>query len=296
MSLESALAHYSKAYERKTTPLQELAKATPSPALDAVHFYGRENSTNLANESRGADDKAWTESVLTLLADAITLGRELDRTNFYRDPQIGLALELVRQGLRKDPVENNAFVAELLAIALENAKEIAASDVDNKTAKPLPEARRALAEDSWSVDEKKKAAVIGALVKSIQDAPVQNPLAQMSVAKGKSLAREVWKTVEPRGAFWDRGKPTRTSASVQKSTPETKANGGLDRFWTAAEDEVFNKLEGSGKTTGEDGGGGKRAPESVQKLRSAKTVGELRKAMRDASRDLIHRGDLDQLD
>jgi hypothetical protein len=154
-----------------------------------------------SESANGGDDKAWRESVLTLLADAIALGRELDRTNFFRDPQVGLALELARQEPRRDPVENNAFVARLLEIALENAKEIAASDVDN--------------------ERLKKAAVVAALVKSVQDTPVQNPIEQMSVGKGKSLAREVWKTVEPRAAFWDRGKSgSRTSASVQ-SLPAT---------------------------------------------------------------------------
>jgi hypothetical protein len=225
MSFESALEHYDRARRGQTASLQELSKAASAlpRAQDAAHFFGLEKAADAANESaNGGDDRAWRESVLTLLADAVALGRELDRTNFYRDPQIGLALELVRQELRKDPVENNAFVARLLEIALENAKEIAASDVDNKGAKLLPDARRALAEDSWSVDEKKKAAVIGALVKSVQDTPVQNPIEQMSVGKGKSLAREVWKTIEPRCAFWDRAKSrSQTSASVQKFAGKT---------------------------------------------------------------------------
>jgi hypothetical protein len=202
MSFESALEHYAKVYDQQPARRQDLAKAAAAEprARDAAHFFGLEKSAGVMSEV----DKAWSESVRTLLANAVALGRELDRTNFSRDPQVGLALELARQELRSDPIENNAFVAELLDIALDNAMEIAASDVDNKGATPLTDARRALAETSWSISQKREAAVLAAGIKEIQDRPIRNPIEQASVGKGKSLAREVWKTVEPRASFWDR--------------------------------------------------------------------------------------------
>jgi hypothetical protein len=271
MSLESALAHYSKAYEQKTPSLQELSKASPSPALDASQFFGLAKSateaamvrsgertlaynTSAANETEA--DTAWREVIFTLLADAIALGRELDRENFQRDPKVGLALELVRQQLRADPVENNSFVAELLEIALDNATEIASSDADHKGATALPDAQRAIAETKWSTTQKQQAAVLAAGVKRIKDTPVQNPLEQMSVAKGKSLARESWKIIEPRATFWDR--PTRKSAAVQKFTGKTPDQIRRDAKELAAKTERecaeslakinggdFTKLEGS---------------------------------------------------
>jgi hypothetical protein len=273
MSFESALAHYSKAYEERTTRPQDLSKAAPAEprAQDAAHFFGLEKSAGVATEA----DKAWRESVLTLLADAIALGRELDRTNFYRDPQVGLTLGVVRPELRNDSVENNAFVAELLAIALENAKEIVgASDFDNKRAETLlPDARRALAEPKWSTEYQQKAAVIGALVKRIQDTPVENPLAQMSVAKGKSLAREVWKTVEPRAAFWD----------IAKSGSETRT--GVQKFAGKSGDQILRetreltaKIERECNEKLAKIACGKSDPEAVQQIRSARPVGELVKA------------------
>jgi hypothetical protein len=234
MSLESAIAYYATEREKGLKHLKELSKASPSSALDTVHFFGLAKSateaamvrsgertmaynTSAANEAEA--DTAWRVSVLTLLADAIALGRALDRENFQRDPKVGLALELVRQQLRADPVENNAFVAELLEIALDNATEIASSDADHKGATALPDAQRAIAETKWSTTQKQQAGVLAAGVKRIKDAPVQNPLEQMSVAKGKSLARESWKIIEPRATFWDR--PTRKSAAVQKFAGKT---------------------------------------------------------------------------
>jgi hypothetical protein len=280
MSFESALAHYGTAHE--TTRRQDLSKAATaeSRTQDAAHFFGLEKAATAVaynNSTANEADTAWREAVLTLLANAIALGRELDRTNWFRDPKVGLALELVRQEIKNDPVENNAFVAELLEIALDNATEIAASDVDNKGATVLTDARRALAEDNWSTEKKKAAAVLKAQIKFIQDRPVQNPLEQMSVAKGKSLAREVWKTVEPRATFWDR---PRSATAVQKFAGKTP-----DQIIREAK-ELSAKIDREANEKLAKVNGGKSSSAAVQQLRSAQTVGELQKAARALGEDL----------
>src|SRR5579863_10493895 len=123
MYFKTALENFGREHDKYAKRKQEVAK-DHTPAQDPMHFFGFEKSAGAMTDA----DKAWSESVRTLLADAIALGRRLDSTNFSRDPQVGSALELARQELRSDPVENNAFVAELLEIALDNATEIAASD------------------------------------------------------------------------------------------------------------------------------------------------------------------------
>lgn len=266
MSFESALEHYAKAYEQQPARRQDLAKAatTDPRAQDAAHFFGLEKSAGPMNEA----DKAWKDTFLQRFTDIIALGRELDRTNFHRDPHVNLAVELAIEQIRTDPVEHNAFVAELLEIALENATEIAASDVDNKGAMPLTDARRALADDSWSREEKNLAANTGALIKRFKETPVRNPIEQASVGKGKSLAREVWKTVEPRASFWDKPK----SAAVQKFAGKSPAEirGDAKELARKIESECSEKL----------------AKINAGATSATKSAGELHKSVRAVAKDL----------
>jgi hypothetical protein len=236
MPFESFLDNLSREHNEYAKRRLEVARSGASQARDAAHFFGLEKSAGVLNEA----DKTWKENFLDRFTAIIALGRELDRTNFYRDPHVNLAVELAIEQIRTDPVEHNAFVAELLEIALDNATEIAASDVDNKGAMPLTDARRALADDSWSRDEKQLAANTSALIKKFKEAPVRNQNEQASVGMGKSLAREVWKTVEPRASFWDRPQSSSAQKFAGKSPAEIRS--GANELAAKIDRECSEKL------------------------------------------------------
>ena len=172
----------------------------------------------VADKIPSLDGPAWADKVKELLADSIALGRELDRTNFYRDPKVGLALELAYEALKDKGVALPAFVAELLEISLRNAKEANHYYDNNRSTVYFRDTNQALADTSWARQNQAKAAVIGALVKAIND----RPLGQFDIQPsqhGRAVAREAWKTIEPRAAFWEKPGANAPSAKFAGKTP-----------------------------------------------------------------------------
>ena len=164
------------------------------------------------------DGPAWADKVKQMLADSIALGRELDRTNFYRDPKVGLALELAYEALKDKGFALPAFVAELLEISLRNAKEANHYYDSDRSTVYHRDANRSLVDTSWARQNQAKAAVIGALIKAINDRPMSQFDIQPS-QHGRAVAREAWKTIEPRAAFWDKPGSRAASAKFAGKTP-----------------------------------------------------------------------------
>jgi hypothetical protein len=164
------------------------------------------------------DGPAWADKLKGLLADSIALGRELDRTNFYRDPKVGLALELAYEALKDKGAALPSFVAELLEISLRNAKNAPHYYDNDRSTVYFRDANQALADSSWARRNQEKAAVVGALIKAIND----RPLGQFDIQPsqhGRAVAREAWKTIEPRAAFWEKPGAKAASAKFAGKTP-----------------------------------------------------------------------------
>lgn len=192
----------------------------------AIDLRAKDNErANFSKAAQSVSDKipnldgpAWADKVKEMLADSIALGRELDRTNFYRDPKVGLALELAYEALKDKGPALPAFVAELLEISLRNAKESNHYYDNNRSTVYHRDANQSLADTSWARQNQAKAAVIGALIKAINDRPMGQFDVQQS-QHGRAVAREAWKTIEPRAAFWDRPGANTASAKFAGKTP-----------------------------------------------------------------------------
>jgi hypothetical protein len=154
------------------------------------------------------DGKAWSDKVKEILADAVALGRDLDRKRFIQDPSVTRALEIAHQALSAEDSALPAFVAELLDMALRNAKESTHSLSNDRSTVYHRDAAQSLADPSWSVENQTKAAVIGALIKTINSRGYAYQGSTQQVQHGRSVARTAWKSIEPRVAFW--GSPTFT--------------------------------------------------------------------------------------
>lgn len=204
---------------------QEKRRREAASDLAADFRKNGDTRTRLAKAAQAVDDNipsldgpAWADKVKQLLADSIALGRELDRTNFYRDPKVGLALELAYEALKDKGAALPAFVAELLEISLRNGKEANHYFDNNRSTVYFRDVNQALADTSWARQNQAKAAVIGALIKAIND----RPLGQFDIQPsqhGRAVAREAWKTVEPRAAFWEKPGANAASAKFAGKTP-----------------------------------------------------------------------------
>ncbi|MGB8799441.1 MAG: hypothetical protein WCC97_02035 [Candidatus Acidiferrales bacterium] len=195
------------------------------------------------------DGPAWADKLKELLADSIALGRELDRTNFYRDPKVGLALELAYEALKDKGVALPAFVAELLEISLRNAKDAPHYFDNARSVVYHRDVNQSLADSSWARQNQAKAAVIGALVKAIND----RPLGQFDIQPsqhGRAVAREAWKTIEPRAAFWEKPGANAASAKFAGKTPAQiiQDTNDLAKKTDAECEESLRKIYGTSVT------------------------------------------------
>jgi hypothetical protein len=132
---------------------------------------------------------SWVDGVKDLLADSVALGRDLDRSNFVRDPQVGATLEKAEKMMTGQEYAPAAFIAQLLELSLGDARQSVLS--------------LGKSGGSLSPDVRETAAVIGALIKTVNTRGYVFQGETQQAQRGRQVAREAWKAIEPRAAFWD---------------------------------------------------------------------------------------------
>jgi hypothetical protein len=209
---------------------QELAKelAADQPLTDAAPRGGL-NKTSAIDMRPGVDGQEWADQVKQVLTDSISLGRELDRTNFYRDPKVGLALELVYEALKDKGAALPAFIAELLELSLRNAKDAPHYYDNARSVVYHRDVNQSLADSSWARENQAKAVQIRDLIKKINDEPVVGMLSFQQCKQGRAFARTAWETIEPRAAFWDKTAAT-AAAKVYGRADLQKSHGAASSF------------------------------------------------------------------
>ncbi|HUE42051.1 MAG TPA: hypothetical protein VMP12_00745 [Candidatus Sulfotelmatobacter sp.] len=148
---------------------------------------------------------SWVDGVKDLLADSVALGRDLDRSNFARDPQVAATIERAEKMMAGEEYAPAAFIAQLLDLSLGDARQSVLS---------LGKSGGTL-----SPDVRETAAVIGALIKTVNTRGYAFQGETLQAQHGRRVAREAWKAIEPRAAFWDRpvnGASKNASSSLSK--------------------------------------------------------------------------------